>query len=101
MTKHYSIGCAYRSGPTCTHPDQPHGARPSGGVCAKVCKLYDGPAATVEDKPVEPTVAKSKTVDRGCTPCAAAARARREAKARVSGADAAAQMDRAIREAGE
>lgn len=42
MTKHYSIGCIHRRENVCHHPDQPHGKRPSPGVCAKACKLYDG-----------------------------------------------------------
>jgi hypothetical protein len=53
MAKHYSIGCNYRSGVECTHPQQPHGRKPSNGVCAKVCKLYDGPPV-IESRAPEP-----------------------------------------------
>jgi hypothetical protein len=80
MAKRYSIGCVYRSGDACAHADQPHGPTPSGGVCAKVCKSYDGPPATcsVVDEPApEPAKARAGT---GCSPCAAAAKARLERK---------------------
>jgi len=87
MAKHYSIGCNYRSGSACTHQQQPHGPRPSDGVCATVCKLYDGPPATrtvVDDPAVKPAKARAES---GCGPCAAASKARVERR-RIDAAEA-------------
>jgi hypothetical protein len=72
MAKHYSIGCVYRSGDVCTHVDRPHRRKPSGGVCAKVCKLYDGPPATcsVVDEPVVKFTDVTKpNAGGGCSGC--------------------------------
>jgi hypothetical protein len=83
MAKHYSIGCNYRKGVECTHPQQPHGRKPSNGVCAKVCKLYDGPPATctvVDEPTVKFTDATKPIKEPGCSPCAAAAKARIDRK---------------------
>jgi hypothetical protein len=61
----------------CTHPDKPHGANPSRGVCRKFCEKYDGPDRGLGDtiarftqvtgiaKAVE-TVAKITGKDCGC-----------------------------------
>lgn len=94
--KIYTIKCVHLNGRECKHPDQPHGIHPSGGVCAKACKHYDGPAAIMEDKPVVEKPLITRDEINGCTPCAAAARQRAE-KRKHDPAEAARILDEAMK----
>lgn len=75
---HLSIFCRYfaahdntRSG-DCGHPDTPHGRRVSRGVCGRVCRSYDGPAAVTTPAPepipddYEPTASNATRGGCGC-----------------------------------
>lgn len=46
--KHWS-NCDVTGGGCCSHPEQPHGPKISGGVCLRVCEKYDGPARGLGD----------------------------------------------------
>ncbi len=35
--------CKYWGEDGCGHVELPHGKRPSGGICRKVCRRYEGP----------------------------------------------------------
>jgi hypothetical protein len=71
MAKKYAIFCVHLSDGVCKHPEQPHTHKPSGGVCAKVCKMYDGLPATcsVVDDPVVRFSDATKPSAGGCSGC--------------------------------
>lgn len=99
MAKSYSIFCTYNSNGTCNHAEQPHGPRPSPGVCAKACKHYTGVPAIEVNRHVAVTFSqgeKPKRAESGCLPCAAAARQRAE-KRRHDAAEAARILDEAMK----
>ena len=86
------VECKYLDGRKCTHPDKPFGEHPLSLRCLNKCGKYDGP----ERQPVAIrfTDATKPLVDQGCSPCAAAAKARAERR-KHDAAEAARILDEA------
>lgn len=99
MAKSFTIFCTYNNNGTCNHAEQPHGPRPSPGVCAKACKHYTGDPAIEVNRPVAVTFSqgeKLKRAESGCGPCGSAAKSR-VTKPKHDPAEAARILDEAMK----